>query len=152
MDKSRCTFLGNTTSIQVICNHPTSMKEQRKSTILLDLQIFQIHRTSFNDVSQLPRTHMLIARDSSLTLFLDVKLHHMVLFNSSLCLHIKCMLQIMCKTPRQTLQKWKKHFFFSHVDQRWSLSAHKEEYKKESKNWKTNICMKKPKIQMTKRI
>lgn len=47
MNKSRCTFLGNTTSIQVLYNHPTSMTGQRKSTILLDLQIFQIHRTSF---------------------------------------------------------------------------------------------------------
>ena len=38
--KVRCQTSRNTTSIQVLRNHPTLMKEQCKSTIMLDLQIF----------------------------------------------------------------------------------------------------------------
>ena len=42
-----CKNLGNTTSIRVLRTRPMSMKELCKSTPVLDLQIFQLHRTSF---------------------------------------------------------------------------------------------------------
>ena len=52
---------GLTTSIQVLWNHPTSMKEQCKSTNMLDLQIFSsyIRQVSY-EVGQSPRTHVLV--------------------------------------------------------------------------------------------
>ena len=43
-----------------LMNIVMSMKEQCKSTTLLDLQIFLLHKTSFGDIGQLSRTHMLV--------------------------------------------------------------------------------------------
>ena len=58
-----------TTSIWVLCNYPTSMKEQCKSTTMLDLQIFRLHERSFSVIlGQLPRTHMLVMRLESLSI------------------------------------------------------------------------------------
>ena len=50
----------NTPSIRVLRNRPTSMNEQCKSTIVLDLQIFNYIEQVSSDVSQLPRTHVLV--------------------------------------------------------------------------------------------
>lgn len=53
-DDAKCIRV--TTSIRVLCNQPTSMTKRCQSTTMLDLQIFQLHRISF----QWHRSHMLV--------------------------------------------------------------------------------------------
>ena len=40
-------YYASTTSIRILCDFPMLMKEQYKSIIVLDLQIYQLHKTNF---------------------------------------------------------------------------------------------------------